>query len=177
MNMNPMSPLFLRSRNKGEQEIESQVVKNSQGVSREELALIDASSNAYGGGGSTGGMNGNFSSMQTAFRLVFSNKTQKILTYREMSFFPEIVDALNTICDEAMTPDEKGNFVKLNINKELPLREQKHIQRTFDYIVNEVVKVRHRGWEFFRTWLVESEMFIEKIINDKGTKIIGRKHY
>lgn len=174
LNMNPMSPAFLKSRNKAEEETQEQIIKNSQGVSREEMALIDASSNVHGGM-SNNGMSGNFSSIQTAFRLIFANKTQKILTYREMSFFPEIVDALNTICDEAMTPDEKGNYIKLNINKELPLREQKHIQKTFDYIVNDVVKVRHRGWEFFRTWLVESELFLEKIINDKGTKIIGIK--
>jgi len=174
LNMNPMSGAFLRSRNKTEEEIEYQTVKNSQGVSQEEMALIDASSNVHGGM-SNNGMSGNFSSIQTAFRLIFANKSQKILTYREMSFFPEIVDALNTICDEAMTPDEKGNYIKLNINKELPLREQKHIQKTFDYIVNDVVKVRHRGWELFRTWLVESELFLEKIINDKGTKIIGIK--
>jgi hypothetical protein len=89
--------------------------------------------------------------------------------------FPEIVDALNTICDEAITPDEKGEFVKLVINREIPLREEKHIRRVFDYINNDVLKFKTRGWEFFRTWLVESELYLEKILNDKGTKIIGVK--
>jgi hypothetical protein len=129
LNLNPFAAHFLRSKNKAEQEVETQVVKNAQGVSQEEMQLYDAASNVYTGYGNTGAGAG-FSSMQTAFKMIFSNKIQKISTYKEMSFFPEIVDALNTICDEAMTPDEKGNFVKLNINKELPLREQKHIQRT-----------------------------------------------
>jgi hypothetical protein len=174
MNFNPMSSHFLRSRNKAEQEAQEQEVKNSQGMSREEMQVLDIASNVFSGNGAN--MTGaGFSSIQTAFKLIFANKTQKIMTYREMSFFPEIVDALNTICDEAMTPDEKGDYVKLRINKELPLREQKHIQKTFDYIVNDVLKVRKNGWIFFRTWLVESELFLEKILNDKGTKILGVK--
>jgi hypothetical protein len=174
LNLNPFAAHFLRSKNKAEQEVETQVVKNAQGVSQEEMQLYDAASNVYTGYGNTGAGAG-FSSMQTAFKMIFSNKIQKISTYKEMSFFPEIVDALNTICDEAITPDEKGEFVKLVINREIPLREEKHIRRVFDYINNDVLKFKTRGWEFFRTWLVESELYLEKILNDKGTKIIGVK--
>ena len=174
MNLNPMSKHFFNSRNKTEQETVEQEIKNSQGVSKEEMQLIDASSNLYGGQ-TYNSTSSEFSTINAAFRMIFSNKAQKVGTYREMSFFPEIVDALNTICDEAMTPDEHGDYVKLIIKKELPLREQKHINKTFEYIVNEVIKVRQRGWEYFRTWLVESELYLEKVLNDRGTKIIGIK--
>jgi len=92
-----------------------------------------------------------------------------------MSFFPEIVDALNMICNEAITADDKGNFVKLRIKKDIPAREEKHIRKVFDYIVSEVLKFDERGWKMFRTWMVESELFVEKIMNDEGTRIIGIK--
>ena len=116
-----------------------------------------------------------FSSMQAAFRVNFANKVQKLSTYKEMSYFPEIVDSLSVICDESITPDENGDYLKLIIKKEIPAREEKYIRKQFDYILNDVIKFEQRGWELFRTWLIDSELFIEKVLNDAGTKIIGIK--
>ena len=174
INLNPFSSFFLRSKNKIEAEREDQMQRNSQGISQEEEVLIDAMQTAYSGGNNYG-IAGNFNSTNTAFRSVFSNKTQKIVTYKEMSYFPEIVDALSIICDEAITPDEYGHYVKLKILKEIPAREEKHIRKVFDYIYNDVLKFEKRGWEMFRSWLIESELFLEKVLNDKGTKIVGVK--
>lgn len=174
LNFNIFAGPFLRSKNKIDVETEEQIIRNSQGVSQEEEAIIAATQSAYSNSGGTG-IGGEFSSTQAAFRSIFSNKNQKIGTYREMSYFPEIVEALNTICDEAITPDENGEYVKLKIKKELPAREEKHVRKVWSYIINEVLKFDKRGWELFRTWLIESELFVEKILNDKGTRIIGIK--
>lgn len=173
LNFNMFAGPFLRSKNKSDVEVDEQIRRNSQGVSQEEEAIIAATNNAYAGG--SAGFGGEFSSSQTAFRSIFANKSQKVSTYREMSYFPEIVDALNTICDEAITPDENGNFVKLKIKKEIPLREEKHIRKVWEYIISDVLKFDKRGWQLFRTWLVDSELFVEKILNDKGSRIIGIK--
>ena len=174
INLNPFSNFFLRSRNRAETEREEQFVRNSQGVSTEEAAMIDAVQTAYSGGQHYG-IAGGFNQDQAMFRSLFANKGQKLSTYREMAHFPEIVDALSIICDEAITPDEYGKYVNLKILKEIPQREEKHIRKVFDYLYNDVLKFDQRGWELFRTWLVESELFIEKVLNDKGTKIIGIK--
>lgn len=167
ISLNPFSGYFLKSKNKIDAERTEQILKNSQGVSEEEMALIDAMQSAYSSGGSSYGSDASFNSTTTAFRSVFSSKYQKLGTYKEMSYFPEIVDSLSIICDEAITPDEHGQYVKLKILKELPQREEKHIRKVFEYIYKEVLKFDQRGWELFRTWLIESEIFIEKILNDK----------
>ena len=174
ISMNPFGGYFLRSKNKIDEENQEQFLRNSQGVSQEELTLIDAMQTAYAGG-TNYGVDASFNSTQTAFRSVFSSKNQKLGTYKEMSYFPEIVDALSIICDESISPDENGEYVKLKILKEIPGREEKHIRKTFDYILKEVLKFDSRGWELFRTWLIESELFVEKVLNDKGTKILGIK--
>jgi len=174
LNFNIFAGPFLRSKNKIDNETEDQIVRNSQGVSQEEEALIAAQQSAYANS-NAGVMTTEFSSNQAAFRSIFSNKNQKISTYREMSYFPEIVEALNTICDEAITPDGNGDYVKLKLKKELPAREEKHVRKVWNYIINDVLKFDKRGWELFRSWLVDSELFVEKILNDKGTRIIGIK--
>lgn len=174
LSLNPFGGYFLKSKNKKDAENEAQIKRNSQGVSETEAALLDSMNMAYSNS-SNQDVTAGFSSMQAAFRSTFANKAQKLATYKEMSFFPEIVDALSVICDEAITPDENGKFVKLKILKEIPGREEKHIRKTFDYICNEVLKFDQRGWELFRTWIIDSELFIEKVLNDTGTKIIGMK--
>ena len=172
--INIFSDKFMKAKNRKDEVADEQISRNSQGTSQEELMLIDAQNSLYSNNYYQPA--GNFTVNQAqAFRSIFSNKFQKISIYREMSFFPEIVDALNMICNEAITADDKGNFVKLRIKKDLPAREEKHIRKVFDYIVSEVLKFDERGWKMFRTWLVESELFVEKIMNDEGTRIIGIK--
>lgn len=172
-NINPFSQQFLKAKNSLTDSNEEQMSRNSQGVSQEELQLIDATQNLYAN--TYYSPAGSFSSSQAAFRNIFSNKFQKIGIYREMSMFPEIVDALNKVCDEAITANEKGDYIRLIIKKEIPAREEKHIRKVFDYIVNEVLKVDRHCWKMFRTWLIESELFVEKIMNDQGNRIIGFK--
>ena len=110
-NINPFSQQFLKAKNSLTDSNEEQMSRNSQGVSQEELQLIDATQNLYAN--TYYSPAGSFSSSQAAFRNIFSNKFQKIGIYREMSMFPEIVDALNKVCDEAITANEKGDYIKL----------------------------------------------------------------
>ena len=144
-NINPFSQQFLKAKNSLTDSNEEQMSRNSQGVSQEELQLIDATQNLYAN--TYYSPAGSFSSSQAAFRNIFSNKFQKIGIYREMSMFPEIVDALNKVCDEAITANEKGDYIRLIIKKEIPAREEKHIRKVFDYIVNEVLKVDRHCWK------------------------------
>lgn len=173
-NYNPFSQGFLKAKNTLDVERERQLNTNSQGVSEEQMRVADVASsiNPYGVGTVPGA---DFTAAPAAFRAVFSSKPNKIATYREMSYFPEIIDALNIISDEAITKDDSGNFVKLKIKADLPEREKKHINKTFEYIVSQVLKIDDRGWKLFRTFLIDSELFLEKILNDDRTKIIGAK--
>jgi len=164
---NPFSKFFLDSKYKQEEDREIQGERNAQGISSEDYEFFGsgASSNkdlaAFG-----------INNTQALFKTSFFNKQQKISLYREMSNFPEIKDAIDTICDEAITSNEDGRYVDLVINKELPAREERIIRKTFDYVVNDVLKFQKYGWEYFRRWLVESELYLEMVLNNDGNKII-----
>jgi len=163
---NPFSKFFLDSKYKQEEDREIQGIKNAQGISTEDYEFFgvdgsNRSANAFGQ-----------NNTQAIFRSSFMNKQQKIAMYREMSNFPEINDALDTICDEAITSNEDGQYVDLIITKEIPAREERFIRKTFDYVVNDVLKFQKNGWEYFRRWLIESELFLEMVLNNEGNKII-----
>lgn len=163
---NPFSKYFLDSKYKQEEDRETQSIKNAQGISTEDYEFFGAGSNnkdlaAFG-----------LNNTQAIFKTNFLNKQQKIAMYREMANFPEIKDAIDTICDEAITSNENGEYVSLIINKEIPAREERIIRKTFDYIVNDVLKFHKHGWEYFRRFLIESELFLEMVLNDDGNKII-----
>lgn len=165
---NPFSKFFMKSRLASEDDIEEQYVKNSQAISQEDLEfdMLYGRQNSQGFG---------ITNSQAIFKTIFTSKQQKIAIYREMANFPEIKDSIDTICDEAITANESGKYIGLQIIEEIPLREEKIIRNTFNYIVNDVFKFKERGWDLFKRWLIESEIYLEVILDKNGTKIIGVK--
>lgn len=165
---NPFSKYFLDSKYKQEEDREIQGIKNAQGISTEDYEFFNSNLGGSNRDMAAFGIN-NTTAM---FKTSFINKQQKISLYREMSNFPEIKDAIDTICDEAITSNENGEYVDLLINKEIPAREEKIIRKTFDYVVNDVLKFHKYGWEYFRRWLIESELFLEMVLDNDGKRII-----
>lgn len=165
---NPFSKFFMKSRLAIEDDNEEQYIKNSQGISQEDLEF----DMLYGRQSSQGF---GITNSQAIFKTIFTSKQQKIGIYREMANFPEIKDSIDTICDEAITANENGQYIGLQINEEIPLREEQIIRKTFNYVVNDVFKFKDRGWDLFKRWLIESELYLEVVLNKEGTKIIGVK--
>ena len=105
----------------------------------------------------------------------FGTKAGRIFKYREMSFYPEISDALDKICDEAISPDSTGNIVSLEFKKEFPSHIEKQIRDIWNYLITDVYAINERGWDMFRKWLVDSEIYIELILNNEGNNMVGVK--
>lgn len=165
---NPFSKFFMKGRLASEDDNEEQYIKNSQAISQEDLEF----DMLYGRQSSQGF---GITNSQAIFKTIFTSKQQKIGIYREMANFPEIKDSIDTICDEAITANENGQYIGLQINEEIPLREEQLIRKTFNYVVNDVFKFKDRGWDLFKRWLIESELYLEVVLNKEGTKIIGVK--
>jgi len=160
---NPFSKFFLDSKYRAEEEKEIQSMKNAVGISTEDYEFYSENSGNQGFG---------TNNTMAMFKTSFMDKRQKVVMYREMANFPEIKDAIDTICDETITSNENGEYLDLIITKEIPLREEKIIRKTFDYVVNEVLKFDRNGWEYFRRWLIEAELYLEMVLNNEGNKII-----
>jgi len=166
---NRVSRFFQTGREK-EDALEYQQMKNSQGMSQEEFDKSNFLSyeNLFNS-------NQAASYVGVSFENYFANKVQRIMKYREMSLYPEISDALDMLCDEAIVDNPNGDIVSLTIKEELPSNIERQIREEWKYLLTEVFAFNERGWDFFKKWLVEAELYVELILNDKANSIIGIK--
>ncbi|MFW6219673.1 MAG: portal protein [bacterium] len=168
MGFNRFSDYFRKSRVNIE-DIENQIKDNSIGLSQEEILFGNSRNSELHG--TAGGM----SSIPVEFEQYFYNKASRIAKYREMSNFPEISDALDNICDDAILEDDKGYMIQLSLKREVPEHIEEELRKQWKYVVYDVFNFNEFAWDLFRRWLVDGELYIELILNDDGTQIIGFK--
>ena len=170
---NPFSERFLETRNKFEVDRQEQTRKNSQGYGAEEIEINEQGFNLSVNSGY--GVDGGFVTTQAIFKTLFTNKQQRIQMYNDMAYYPEIMESVEVICDEAMSYNKNGDTIRLEFRNEIPAREKEYIQKTFNYLIDKVFNLRTNGWDLFRRWLIEGELFLEFVLNDKKNKIIAIK--
>ena len=166
---NPFAKYFSKGREK-EDAIVSETMKNSVGVSQEELDSSTFRNSEY-----LVTPNNAITYIGTSFEQYFNSKTGRIQKYREMSFYPEINAALTMIADESIVTGEEGNCASLHIKKELPKHIEEQIRNEWTNFYNDIFMFNERGWDLFRKWLIDGEMYIELIISSDGKGIIGIK--
>ena len=111
-----------------------------------------------------------------SFNDTFESKKQKVAKYREMSYYPEISQAIDMVADEAIVEDQTGKICSLDIRKELPRKVEATFFREFEHIMTNVFTTKDNNiYDLFVKWLVESELYVEYILNDKKNAIIGYK--
>lgn len=166
--ISPIEGFFKKLTSKQDIEEEKAIDKNSIAVSEDELIA-----KLKGTGTQDGGIVNNY----IQFEQVFQTKEQKIAKFREMEDYPEISDALDIVSDEAIIEDAEGKIISLNIKDEenLPKRDVKRIREESDYLLQNVFKIKERGWPVFRRFLSEGEVYLEKILDDKKQNIAALK--
>ena len=165
---NPFAKFFQQSRTE-EEKIEKQELQNSQGVSQEQIVLSQyLNADSY-----TNPSAMTYIGIQ--FEQYFGNKKGRIQKYRQMARYPIINDALNQIVDDAIVDNPAGDILSLEITEEIPQHIEDEIRKIWKYLDYNVFKFNERGWDLFRKWLIEAELYIELILNDKGNDIIGIK--
>ena len=166
---NPFARFFQQARTE-EFAKEQEESKNSQGISQEEIDLrhfVNYDYLAQPGSAIT------YIGIQ--FEQYFGSKAGRIQKYRQMSRYPIINDALDNICDDAVIDNPDGNIINLDILQEMPEHIEVEIRKIWDYLITSVFRFNERGWELFRKWLVESELYVELVLNKEGDNIIGIK--
>lgn len=166
---NPFARYFKKSRPEKEEKTQEEI-QNSQGISQEELDISNFINYDYL---ASPGSAVTYIGIQ--FEQYFGSKAGRIQKYREMTRYPIINDAVNQICDEAIVENADGQILELEINEEMPEHIEDEIRKIWNYVVTDVFKFNERGWDLFRKWLVEAELYIELVLNDEGNNIIGIK--
>jgi hypothetical protein len=176
INLNPFSGKFLRTKDGSESAIEKEIAKNSQGVTVDDL--VGAALN-YSAGQPNGPAAPVFVSHQYDHAPIIVSKRHKVKKYREMSIFPEISDALDIICDEALPEDTHGKVFEFSFHNEGDIKKniKPLFKKEFDYVINNVFKAtkRSRAWQFLRRFMIDGELYAELISNDKGSGLVGIK--
>ena len=94
------------------------------------------------------------------------SKEHKLSVYRQMSEYPEIDYALNTITDEIISPNKEGTVADLNIKKESLLSNvniKDNLMMEWEYVYHELFDFDNKGWNLAYNFLVNAEIFIEKV--------------
>lgn len=93
------------------------------------------------------------------------NKPARLKDYRSIASFSEVADALDEICDEVINPDENDEVCILKFrNSELSSDKKKEIYDEFSRYL-EYYDLQNNGWQYFRQFLVEGELYFEQIIH------------
>jgi hypothetical protein len=109
------------------------------------------------------GLDNNFT--QYMYANIQHDKISRLRDYRTMASFSEIADALDEICDESINRDVQGKVVKLEFPElDIDDKDKDTLQKEFQKYVN-YFDLAHKGWEYFRTLLVDGEIYFEHIIH------------
>tara|TARA_B110000495_G_C23040570_1_gene623841 strand:- start:450 stop:2213 length:1764 start_codon:yes stop_codon:yes gene_type:complete len=104
------------------------------------------------------------------------DKEKRIRDYRIMGAHAEVADALDEICDECIVEDDNGDILKLKLDydKEFTTNERGTILKEFDKFI-ENFELKEKGWEHFRSILVDGEVYFEHVIHEdhKDAGILG----
>jgi hypothetical protein len=99
------------------------------------------------------------------------DKPGRLRDYRTMAAFSEIADALDEICDETINPDENDEIVILKIkNSDLDSDKRNEILEEWRKYI-EHYDIHNNGWQYFRQFLIEGELFFEQIIHEEYTNV------
>jgi hypothetical protein len=97
-----------------------------------------------------------------------SNKANKLAIYRQMSEYPEIFYALNTITDEVICKDPEGKVAEMVIENEdliKNINKRDNLQKEWDYVYDEVCDWDRHARDIMFQFLITGEIFIEKVVN------------
>ena len=166
---NPFAKFF-RSSRPDEERLDQEEIQNSVGVSQEQIDLYNYINYDYlMSPGSA------VTYIGISFEQYFANKHGRIQKYKEMSIYPEVSDGLDAVCDEAIVENTSSDVVNLDILEEMPQHVEEEVRKIWDYLVADVFAFNERSWDLFRKWLIESEIYVELILNEEGNNIIGIK--
>ena len=97
------------------------------------------------------------------------DKPGRLRDYRTMAAFSEVSDALDEICDETINSDENDEIVILKFkNIDLESDKKQEVEDEWNKYV-EHYDFHNNGWQYFRQFLIEGELFFEQIIHEEYT--------
>lgn len=102
------------------------------------------------------------------------DKGRRLAEYHNMASFPAVSDCLDEIADELLFRADDNSYVKLKINGVSDKLVKQEIEKEWEHFVD-IFEFKEKGWERFRRFLIEGELYFENVISDnrKDLGIVG----
>ena len=98
------------------------------------------------------------------------SEAQYISKYREMSIHPEVEQAVEDICNEAITYGSEKYPISINLDNATSSDEVKEkIRKEFNYLLR-LLDFNNRGYEIFRRWYIDGKGYYHMIVDPKSPK-------
>lgn len=98
------------------------------------------------------------------------NELELISRYREMSNHPELEMAIDEIVNEAITRDQFGDVVDINMDKlELPENIKKKIADEFNNI-QRMLNFKNMADDIFKRWYIDGRLFYQVMVDSDNPK-------
>ncbi len=98
---------------------------------------------------------------------ISTNKAVRVSSYRRMSDFPEVSDAIDEICDHSVNRDENGKTCTVvDVNDKFEGMAWEQIEKSFDEYVS-LFDFDANMFEYMRSFVMDGEMCWENIITNK----------
>jgi hypothetical protein len=122
-----------------------------------------------GGRGAMGSVFKNMNFYEYMYSSLDTDKIKRIQDYRRMAAYTELSDAIDEICDECIVYNEEDNtVVKFKLNGSFDRDTKKEVGKEWAKFCR-YFNLEDKGWEYFRNFLIDGEIFFENIISQNRT--------
>lgn len=103
---------------------------------------------------------------QYMYKSFDADKVRRMQDYRRMSMNAELSDAIDEICDECVVYNSEDNtVVKFDMRGEYNRDIKKEVTKEWRRFI-QYFDLEHKGWEYFRNFLTDGELYFENIISN-----------
>lgn len=97
---------------------------------------------------------------------VDKDKNRRLTDYRRMAAYAELAECIDEICDECIVKDENDDITVFNLRGEYSKEVKDLIEKEYKTFIN-IYNLEDDGWEYFRQFLTDGELFFENIVHEK----------
>jgi hypothetical protein len=159
----------MMERNPKFQDFKNVAPKREELIQDESIFLNDPEMAMQGGPGTPGALLINKDYQAFIYAQVDKDKTRRIQDYRRMAAFAELADCLDEISDECIVRDENDDITQFNLRGSYTKEAKDTVEKEYKKFVD-IFELEDKGWEYFRRFLVDGELYFENIIDEE------RKH-
>jgi len=164
----------MMERNPKFQDFKKVAPKREELIQDQSVFLNDSELQFQGGPGTPGAVTLNKDYQAFIYANVDKDKTRRLQDYRRMAAFAELADCVDEICDECIVKDENDVIATFNLRGGYTKEVKDIIEKEYKKFI-EIFELEDKGWEYFRQFLIDGELYFENIIleDKKDLGIIG----